>query len=314
MSIFSRLAVGALVVSGAAFLASCASDEVTGSSGNRSYQPVRSTKSEDSQYNRERAKKVKTNPDRYVMTIKQIKTAAFKGDADAQYALGFMYYYGKKVDRDMGLAKKWIGRAAAQGQQRAVTAMKLLGDKAPMLAKHTQTTPDETKPVQVAKVKETKSVIAKSTSSAIASATHNIARKPVATTTMATSKVASTKTTKTVAATSSVKVDSRALRHFEHALMKKPDDHFTLQLLGSHQLAQVESVIAVNHLANKSAIYHTQYKKKDWYVLVYGDFDTPDAALAAINRLPPMAQQLKPWVKPFASVKVGIRNNKHHTA
>ena len=38
--------------------------------------------------------------------------------------------------------------------------------------------------------------------------------------------------------------------------------------------------------------------------------NTPDDALAAIDRLPPMAQQLKPWVKPYASVKVGIRTKK----
>lgn len=309
MTIFSRLAVGALVLSSAAFLASCASDEVASNGGNRSYQPMSSSKSDNASYNRERAKGVKTNPDRYVMTLKQIKTAALKGDADAQYALGFMYYYGKKVDRDMSLAKKWIGRAAAQGQQRAITAMKLLGDKAPTVAKQTQpTTTTKTQPAKVATFHETKPIAAKTVSTTIASATKNIAAKPATTTTVASNHAVSS------IAKTPVKVDSRALRNFEHNLMKKPDDHYTLQLLGSRHLDQVESVIAVNHLANKSAIYHTQYQNKDWYVLVYGDFDTPDAALAAIDRLPPMAQQLKPWVKPFASVKVGIRGNTKHTA
>lgn len=60
------------------------------------------------------------------MSLAQIKKAAADGDADAQYALGYMYYYGKDVTKDQQAAAFWIGKAAAQGQPQAVKAQQLL--------------------------------------------------------------------------------------------------------------------------------------------------------------------------------------------
>lgn len=62
----------------------------------------------------------------YNMSIDQIKEAAQAGDVDAQYALGYSYYYGKGVPQDQQTAIFWIRKAAAAGQAQAVKALVLL--------------------------------------------------------------------------------------------------------------------------------------------------------------------------------------------
>ena len=51
---------------------------------------------------------------------------AERGNADAQYAVGYMYYYGKGVYEDRDKATYWIQRAASQRQPLAVAALSAL--------------------------------------------------------------------------------------------------------------------------------------------------------------------------------------------
>lgn len=60
------------------------------------------------------------------LTLDQLEQAASAGDPDAQYALGYMYFYGKGVPQNTNTALNWIKRASVQGQEQAVRAMTLL--------------------------------------------------------------------------------------------------------------------------------------------------------------------------------------------
>ena len=55
------------------------------------------------------------------------RTAAEKGDADAQYDLGDCYENGVWVDKDLKQAAEWYRKAAAQGHEDAKKALKRLG-------------------------------------------------------------------------------------------------------------------------------------------------------------------------------------------
>lgn len=55
-----------------------------------------------------------------------LKPIAIKGQPDAQYAIGYMYYYGQGVVEDRKKAAYWISCAANLGQPDAVAAMKIL--------------------------------------------------------------------------------------------------------------------------------------------------------------------------------------------
>lgn len=48
------------------------------------------------------------------------------GNRDAEYAIGFMYYYGQGVIEDRKKAWYWIRCAAKAGQPDAIQAMKIL--------------------------------------------------------------------------------------------------------------------------------------------------------------------------------------------
>ena len=63
---------------------------------------------------------------KYGCSLERIQSAAKSGDPDAQYALGYMYYYGIGTVRDMETSRLWIRRAAIQGQPLAKKALALM--------------------------------------------------------------------------------------------------------------------------------------------------------------------------------------------
>lgn len=65
----------------------------------------------------------------YRQAFIRLKPEAKKGQPDAQYAVGYMYYYGQGVVEDRAKARYWISRAARAGQPDAQKALALLGLK-----------------------------------------------------------------------------------------------------------------------------------------------------------------------------------------
>ena len=76
------------------------------------------------------AKKEACSEDRllqkYDCSLVKIKAAAKEGNSSAEYALGYIYFYGITVRRNPQLAKLWILRAAAKGHPLALKAKQLL--------------------------------------------------------------------------------------------------------------------------------------------------------------------------------------------
>ena len=62
----------------------------------------------------------------YESAFEHYKQAADLGDAQAQYALGIMYYKGEVVVRDIAKTKEWWTKAAAQGEKNAIKNLKLI--------------------------------------------------------------------------------------------------------------------------------------------------------------------------------------------
>ena len=60
----------------------------------------------------------------YSLAYRQLLPLAVKGNADAQYAIGYMYYYGKGIDYNEELAENWLRKAAKQGHTHAIEALK----------------------------------------------------------------------------------------------------------------------------------------------------------------------------------------------
>lgn len=64
----------------------------------------------------------------YRQAFIKLKPEAEKGQPDAQYAIGYMYYYGQGVVEDRKQAWYWIRCAAKAGQPDAIEAAKILHD------------------------------------------------------------------------------------------------------------------------------------------------------------------------------------------
>jgi septal ring-binding cell division protein DamX len=64
--------------------------------------------------------------ERYGCSLERLNAAARSGDADAQYGLGYMYYYGIGTIRNEGTAISWINKAADQGQPLAMRARRMM--------------------------------------------------------------------------------------------------------------------------------------------------------------------------------------------
>jgi len=56
----------------------------------------------------------------------RLKPLAVKGNPDAQYAVGYMYYYGQGVVEDRKRAWFWINKAASLRQKDALAAVQIL--------------------------------------------------------------------------------------------------------------------------------------------------------------------------------------------
>ena len=62
----------------------------------------------------------------YRQAFVRLLPEAKAGQADAQYAVGYMYYYGQGVIENRKKASYWIERAAANGQADATHAVEIL--------------------------------------------------------------------------------------------------------------------------------------------------------------------------------------------
>lgn len=55
--------------------------------------------------------------------------AARKGNPEAQYAIGYMYFYGKGTQQNTLLAQQWFEKSAKQDYPQAKTALQLLSQQ-----------------------------------------------------------------------------------------------------------------------------------------------------------------------------------------
>lgn len=63
---------------------------------------------------------------RYRQAFINLKEGAEKNNPDAQYALGYMYYYGEGVTENKQKAFYWFNRAALNGHKKAIEALNQL--------------------------------------------------------------------------------------------------------------------------------------------------------------------------------------------
>lgn len=89
----------------------------------------------------------------------------------------------------------------------------------------------------------------------------------------------------------------------EDWIRAQPDDHYTLQLLGSRHVEAMAEFVHKHKLTGELAYYRRIHEGGDWYTLLYGSFPDRAAASAAIAGLPAAVRSDRPWPRSFASVR-----------
>jgi septal ring-binding cell division protein DamX len=72
---------------------------------------------------------------------------------------------------------------------------------------------------------------------------------------------------------------------------------YTLQLAGFHRAESLAWFIERHGLGSDSAVYHTKFQGRKWYVVFHGIYDTIAQAVAAASHLPPELAAQRPWVR-----------------
>lgn len=90
-------------------------------------------------------------------------------------------------------------------------------------------------------------------------------------------------------------------------LAKQSPDNYTLQLMGSHSIDNVQNFVRKYHLEGEMAVFSSRYREKTWYVLTFGIYQNSAEAQAALDKLPATLRQTsKPWVRSLRSVQQSL--------
>jgi septal ring-binding cell division protein DamX len=280
------------------------------------------------------------------LSFEQIKGAAQNGDADAQYALGYMYYYGKSgAPKDPMAAKNWIGKAAAQKQPQAMKALDLMNKQSvEVTAQQTsgqstppttqQATPTSYAPQQQRSAPATqqqsnfapqtqtphvmnstnsermhtsKNFVDNTTINSRASHKESDLREKLSQEnkeTLVDMRDQTKETLRHAVASNSSDEDNASNDNNEPKSGKSnltQSGNYTLQLLGSYHKDLVVKELKAKHLDGKASIYQTKHNDKDWFVLLYGRYESPNEARDFAKTLEGR-MDVKPWVKPVSTI------------
>jgi DamX protein len=243
------------------------------------------------------------------LSLEQLNMAADAGDPDAQYALGYMYYYGKHVPQNNQIALNWMRRAAVQGQEQAIKALALLGAPSraaaptpvvqPVMQQEPEPTPTYVAPepkVEYRAMQPTK-VVSKPSVRPEPSETTALRRPQSGSPQGQREETPKARTTKT---------GTKSMREQQPSSVSATHP-YTIQLTNGSNKEQIMQFIKKHNLQNKATYHQDTHNGKVSYSVVYGSYKTREEAQKALSNLPASVRAQKPWIK---TMKTGQLSNK----
>lgn len=223
----------------------------------------------------------------FKLAFAQLLPLAVKCSPEAQYAVGYMYYYGLGVEAHKESGLFWISQSAAQMYRPAIKAMQLiekerLRPQDPPLKKSNKLRYSENSLNESLKDPELQKKIA-----AVKKA--NIPQEnPVR---MAAKVTPENKEDEVLMSLRDIK----PVKKTKVTVVNK--DKFTLQLFGSYKLDDVKQLQSRLKLQHTTHYALTQHHGRDWYVLTYGKYPAVSLAKLGLADIPKKAQKLNPWIR-----------------
>ena len=265
---------------------------------------------------------------KYNCDIESIQSDAEQGNPDAQYALGYMYYYGINTVKDPQTAVLWIKRAAAQGQPLAQKALSLINNGATFNDLHKAATGEE--PVAQNGVTsasasnqsvpdQTADVTSMNAKTATQPITNHLpaygqspAQNPEVINSLKnqTSALDPRLSSHAKPLTTSAEVES-AKYYGERGMQAAQNNQtYTIQLLGSNHLSDLKYFTQDNNIVGKTQYFKTTLNGRSWYMLTYGSYASQAAAELALQKLPASLMSYHPWIKSLKTVQKEVKLQK----
>ena len=102
---------------------------------------------------------------------------------------------------------------------------------------------------------------------------------------------------------------STALQEHQARVLHTPPNHYTLQLVASPNLHQVQKFILQHQLGSVALIVPTERDGKFFYIVLYGNFPTRAIAVKEQAHLH-KTKNIQPWLRTYKSVQELIKENK----
>lgn len=94
----------------------------------------------------------------------------------------------------------------------------------------------------------------------------------------------------------------------ELEIMNTPEDHYTIQLMGSENLVNMRSFIKKHGLDNQALLMQVNNHGKAWYMLVLGNYSSINTAEQALSAMPASLQAGHPWVRRYGALQYALTN------
>ncbi|MEO8402159.1 MAG: hypothetical protein ABI597_10260 [Gammaproteobacteria bacterium] len=230
----------------------------------------------------------------YKEAFHKLLPIAVQGRPEAQYAVGYMYYYGYGVPEDTESGIFWMHKAAEQNYVPAIQALEVIHQSNPPFSQPNTTVGYTESRVTYQKDK----VIMKE--EVIQPTQEEDSRKRF-------EPIHSSQKTKPGFLSEN---DKPLLPAKKISEQQEPETitaaprKYTLQLFGSYHIDSVKELQAGLKLRNTGHIYLTSHNGKDWYILTFGRFVTALEATATKPNLPAELKDLKPWVRSVDEMKL----------
>lgn len=272
------------------------------------------------------------NAGNFKQAFAELLPLAVKCSAEAQYAVGYMYYYGLGVEPHKESGLFWINQSAQQMYRPAIRALQIIEkenkepfnapEKKSIKLRYSENTlaetlkdPDIQK--KMAEVKKANAVETDPLRLAVKLTPENKEEPSSVDTPKVASKEKVTPENKEDAVLESLKdlkpssANKPNIVNKDKVLPKQKEklnpglktaklttkDKFTLQLYGSFKLDDVKQLQSRLKLQKTTYYARTQHDGRDWYVLTYGKYSVPSHAKLAKKDMPVKAQKLNPWVR-----------------
>lgn len=215
----------------------------------------------------------------YQQAFRQLLPLAANGNAEAEYAIGYMYYYGYGVPEDSQTGLFWINKAAEQHYPPAIKAAVILRKNV-----HTPEHQFQTNNPEYLRIKT-------SENNANPILQPTAPREPDELLQALPQRIAAVETTPPLI--------NKQEPTQPIASTQKPEamPGYTLQLFGSFDLNSAKHLQTALGIEDKSYIRHTTHQGKDWYVLTMGQYKTAHLAIVAKNNLATELTKFSPWVR-----------------